>query len=111
MIEAKSASSSANEVSISTWVAGRCARMSRVASMPLPSERRTSMTITAGSAPSASPTPSPAEPGAVEQRPDAVADDLVVVDQHDPQRWPLHSHILPARADDLKHAARRRTPG
>src|SRR5262245_56992340 len=48
MIEANSASSSANEVSISTLVAGRRARMSLVASMPLPSDRRTSMTTTSG---------------------------------------------------------------
>ena len=37
MIEANSASSSANDVSIRTWVSGCFARISRVASMPLPS--------------------------------------------------------------------------
>jgi hypothetical protein len=36
MIEADSASSSANEVGIRTFVSGRRARISRVASMPLP---------------------------------------------------------------------------
>src|SRR4029453_11472239 len=50
MIEANRASSSAKLVSISTLVWGRAARMSRVASMPEPSERRTSMTMTSGRA-------------------------------------------------------------
>ena len=48
MIEANSASSSANDVSISTLVAGWSARISRVASMPLPSASRTSITTTSG---------------------------------------------------------------
>src|SRR5919109_4701858 len=48
MIEAKSASSSANEVSMMTLVSGRAARISRVASIPLPSSKRTSMTTTSG---------------------------------------------------------------
>src|SRR3954470_9870020 len=48
MIEANSASSSANEVSIRTFVAGRVARISRVASIPEPSVSRTSITITSG---------------------------------------------------------------
>jgi len=46
--EANSASSSANVVSIRTCVLSRRARISRVASMPLPSARRTSMTTTSG---------------------------------------------------------------
>src|SRR6202165_2146755 len=50
MIEAKSASSSANVVSIRTWVFGSFARISLVASMPLPSGRRTSMMTTSGRA-------------------------------------------------------------
>jgi hypothetical protein len=54
MIEANSASSSAKEVSIRTRVAGCLARISRVASMPLPSVRRTSITITSGRVRSAS---------------------------------------------------------
>ena len=54
MIESNSASSSANEVSISTRVAGWFARISRVASMPLPSVRRTSITTTSGPVRSAS---------------------------------------------------------
>jgi hypothetical protein len=61
MIEANRASSSAKEVSISTWVAGRTARMSRVASIPEPSESRTSMTITSGKARVATATASLAE--------------------------------------------------
>src|SRR5215218_1073398 len=62
MMEANRASSSANEVSISTRVWGRAARMSRVASMPEPSERRTSMTITSGRAWAATATASRTEP-------------------------------------------------
>src|SRR5215213_2309640 len=62
MIEANRASSSAKEVSISTLVWGRAARMSRVASMPEPSERRTSMTITSGRAWAATATASRTEP-------------------------------------------------
>ena len=54
MIDEKSASSSANEVSIRTRVAGCFARISRVASMPLPSARRTSITTTSGRVRSAS---------------------------------------------------------
>src|SRR4030095_8348726 len=50
MIEANRASSSAKLVSISTWVLGRWARMSRVASIPEPSERRTSITTMSGRA-------------------------------------------------------------
>jgi hypothetical protein len=61
MIEASSASSSAKEVSISTRICGRLARMSRVASTPLPSPRRTSITITSGWARSAAATASAAE--------------------------------------------------
>src|SRR5215208_5114848 len=61
MIEANRASSSANDVSMSTLVWGRAARMSRVASMPEPSERRTSMTITSGRAWAATATASRAE--------------------------------------------------
>src|SRR5262252_155627 len=53
MIEANRASSSANEVNMSTLVSGLCARISRVASIPLPSARRTSITITSGRARSA----------------------------------------------------------
>src|SRR5215831_14247043 len=48
MMEAKRASSSANEVSISTFVSGLWARISRVASMPLPSASLTSITMTSG---------------------------------------------------------------
>ena len=48
MIDANNASSSANEVSIRTCVFSSLARISRVASMPLPSARRTSMTTTSG---------------------------------------------------------------
>ena len=50
MIEANRASSSAKEVSIRTSVAGRAARMSRVASIPEPSWRRTSITTMSGRA-------------------------------------------------------------
>ena len=61
MMEAKRASSSANEVSINTWISGHLARISRVASMPLPSRSRTSITTTSGwvraAAATASPTP------------------------------------------------------
>jgi hypothetical protein len=39
MTEANNASSSAKQISISTWVYGRATRMSRVAWMPLPSNR------------------------------------------------------------------------
>src|SRR5258708_28897234 len=53
MIDAKSASSSANVVSIRTCVFGSLARISRVASMPLPSASRTSITTTSGRAHSA----------------------------------------------------------
>ena len=56
------------------------------------------MTITSGRAWAATATASRAELasahdhvlGLVEEQPDAVADDLVVVDQHDPQRWRAH---------------------
>ena len=48
MIEENSASSSANEVSIRTLVSGWSARICRVASMPLPSASRTSITTTSG---------------------------------------------------------------
>src|SRR3990172_3763017 len=58
MIEANRASSSANEVSMTTWVFGCLARISRVASIPLPSARRTSMTTTSGRVRSASSTAS-----------------------------------------------------
>src|SRR3990172_1639408 len=54
MIEANRASSSAKVVSMITWVFGCLARISRVASMPLPSARRTSMTTTSGRVRSAS---------------------------------------------------------
>ncbi len=54
MIEANNASSSANDVSISTCVLGCFARISRVASIPLPSIRRTSITTTSGRVRSAS---------------------------------------------------------
>jgi hypothetical protein len=53
MIEANRASSSWNEVSMRTWVWGRPDRISRVASMPLSSARRTSITTTSGRARSA----------------------------------------------------------
>src|SRR5216684_704000 len=53
MIEAKSASSSAKVVSIRTCVFGSLERISRVASMPLPSASRTSITTTSGRAHSA----------------------------------------------------------
>ena len=62
MIEANSASSSANDVSISTLVAGRAARISRVASIPLPSVSRTSITITSGRVRAASSIASRTEP-------------------------------------------------
>ena len=62
MIDANNASSSANDVSISTCVSGRFARISRVASMPLPSTRRTSMTMTSGRVRSASSIASCTEP-------------------------------------------------
>jgi len=48
MIDANKASSSANDVSISTCVCGLAARISRVASMPLPSISLTSITTTSG---------------------------------------------------------------
>ena len=48
MIDANNASSSAKEVSINTCVFSSLARISRVASIPLPSARRTSMTTTLG---------------------------------------------------------------
>jgi len=35
---------------------------------------------------------------------DAVADDLVVVDQHDPQRWSAHDRIVPAPPGRLKRS-------
>ena len=53
MIDAKRASSSANVVSIRTCVFGSFERISRVASMPLPSASRTSITTTSGRAHSA----------------------------------------------------------
>src|SRR5438876_6042626 len=53
MIDAKRASSSANVVSIRTCVFGSLERISRVASMPLPSASRTSITTTSGRAHSA----------------------------------------------------------
>src|SRR5512134_3412212 len=62
MIEANRASSSANEVSMTTAVFGCFARISRVASMPLPSARRTSMTTTSGRVRSASSIASRTEP-------------------------------------------------
>src|SRR6266536_929005 len=62
MMEANRASSSANEVSIRTWVWGRRARISRVASIPLPSASRTSMTTTSGRVRSASSIASLTEP-------------------------------------------------
>src|SRR5215207_8796289 len=62
MIEANRASSSAKLVSIRTVVWGRAARMSRVASMPEPSWRRTSMTMTSGRAWAATATASRTEP-------------------------------------------------
>src|SRR5215471_3730312 len=48
MIDEKRASSSANEVSINTLIRSSWARISRVASMPLASGSRTSMTMTSG---------------------------------------------------------------
>ena len=54
MIDANNASSSANDVSISTWVFGCFARISRVASIPLPSINRTSITTMSGRVRSAS---------------------------------------------------------
>src|SRR4029453_12969239 len=61
MIEANRASSSAKLVSMSTAVWGRAARMSRGGSIPEPSERRTSITITSGRAWAATATASRAE--------------------------------------------------
>ncbi len=49
MIESNSAWSSENEVSISTATSGMRERISRQASTPVPSGRRTSMTTTSGS--------------------------------------------------------------
>jgi hypothetical protein len=49
MIEAISASSSANEVSMRTLTAGKLERMSRQASIPERSGMRTSITTTSGS--------------------------------------------------------------
>src|SRR5918994_3324174 len=66
MMEANKASSSAKLVSIRTVVWGRAARMSRVASMPEPSWRRTSMTITSGRAWAATATASRAEPASAQ---------------------------------------------
>ena len=54
MIEENNASSSANDVNIRTRVAGCFARISLVASIPLPSASRTSITITSGLVRSAS---------------------------------------------------------
>src|SRR5579884_689837 len=68
MIEANSASSSANEVSISTRVSGRRVRISRVASMPLPSARRTSITTRSGRTRSASATASATVPASATTR-------------------------------------------
>ena len=65
MIEENRASSSAKDVSISTFVSGRFARISRVASMPEPSDRRTSMTTTSGRVRAASSTASRTEPASV----------------------------------------------
>ncbi len=48
MIEANSASSSAYEVSMITFVSGRASRIARHASTPEPSGRRTSMITTSG---------------------------------------------------------------
>ena len=42
--------------------------------------------------------------GVGQQQLDAVADDLVVVDQHDPQRWVVHARIVPAPPVWLKMA-------
>src|SRR4029453_11736828 len=66
MIEANRASSSAKLVSMSTLVWGRAARMSRVASIPEPSWRRTSMTMTSGRARAATATASRAEPASAQ---------------------------------------------
>jgi hypothetical protein len=62
MIDANRASSSANDVSIRTCVFGRRARISRVASIPLPSASRTSITTTSGRVRSASSIASPTDP-------------------------------------------------
>src|SRR3990170_1894772 len=62
MIEANRASSSAKDVSMTTAVFGCFARISRVASMPLPSASRTSMTTTSGRVRSASSMASRTEP-------------------------------------------------
>ena len=106
MIEANSASSSANDVSISTWVSGRLARISRVASIPLPSDSRTSITTTSGRVRAASSIASRTVPASavttmsssgVEHRADAVAHDLVVVDEHHAQRRRLRSPAHPSR--------------
>ena len=99
MIEANSASSSANDVSIRTCVSGCFARISRVASIPLPSVSRTSMTTTSGRVRSASSIASCTMPASavttmsscgLQHGPDAVADDLVVVDEHHAERRLLH---------------------
>ena len=95
MIEANSASSSANDVSIRTRVFGWFARISRVASIPLPSARRTSMTTTSGRVRSASSiglSNGPRLAGhhdvvrGLEEGLDTAADDLVIVDEQDTQR-------------------------
>ena len=74
------------------------------------------MTITSGRAWAATATASRAElasahtttsAGVGQQQLDAVADDLVVVDQHDPQRWRAHGSIV-AGLTGLAQAARRR---
>src|SRR4030095_15527586 len=93
MIEANRASSSAKLVSISTAVWGRAARMSRVASIPEPSERRTSLTTTSGRAWAGT-----APPGACagERELDAAADARVIVTKQAPQGRSAHAPILPA---------------
>ena len=66
MMEANKASSSAKDVSITTLAFGCLARISRVASMPLPSIRRTSITTTSGRVRSASSIASRTDPASPE---------------------------------------------
>src|SRR5438105_217401 len=87
MIDAKRASSSANVVSIRTCVFGSFERISRVASIPLPSASRTSITTTSGQALSASTAAPGLEPTAVVV--DLEDGALVALQEADPARGRL----------------------
>src|SRR6266545_299944 len=104
MIEANRASSSAKDVSMMTAVFGWRARISRVASIPLPSASRTSITTTSGRARSAF-IDRLSDGGSLgghddvirglQQRLHTATDHLVVVDEQDTERWFRHGRILP----------------